>query len=82
MGISFKGIDKEVVDPHKFYFINFKSVMFSLGLIFVRLDYLSVMMEEKYFDFLHIFGFSFVNLIFFILLLSNLRLLASLYAFN
>lgn len=39
--------------------------MFSLGLIFVRLDYLSVMMEEKYFDFLHIFGFSFVNLIFF-----------------
>lgn len=47
MGISFKGIDKEVVDPHKFYFINFKSVMFSLGLIFVTLDYLSVMMEEN-----------------------------------
>ena len=69
MGISFKGIDKEVVDPHKFYFINFKSVMFSLGLIFVRLHYLSVMMEEKYFDFLHIFGFSFVNLIFFYIII-------------
>lgn len=63
MGISFKGIDKEVVDPHKFYFINFKSVMFSLGLIFVTLDYLSVMMEEKYFDFLHILIFFYITII-------------------